>query len=104
MSKKKAATKKPEQSTKRTFPFEGEWQLMDKNSLPVFWTELMSFSTGKGKNKVDLGCMGVALNGAALYLFTKDPHPDDKERSATYALPLSEPVKAALAHLQKLKE
>lgn len=70
-----------------------EWQLMDKMSLPVFWTSMSVLSTGKGKNKKDVGELGVAMNGAALYLFTRQPHPDDKKCHATYVLPLSDMVK-----------
>lgn len=98
MSKKKPIEKKLP-PLPAILPLKGEWQLMDKNSLPTFYTQIMTLSAGKGKDKKEVGRVGIAINGAALYLFTTEPHPEDPNRSATYALPLAEPLTEAMSSL-----
>lgn len=66
-----------------------EIKLMEPNSLPVFHSELMTFSTGEGDKKVEHGYASVAINGSAVYISTNLQHPDKPDRTAMYVMPLA---------------
>ena len=78
---------------------ETAWQLMGVNELPAFYTEI----TMNAGDKVVLRA-GAHMNGAALYIFTDEPHPDDPKRKRTYVLPTKNVLGATIAALKDAKE